>query len=765
MFELKSNPDASYELSVDRHMLGSQPVDFDVQEIPGLKPCFQEESKKSSLVGGLKGVISESTCTVSGLKITRETFVADCGSSAGIRFRISNTGNSRFHLNGIRLAKSTGQGMLIGGVEAGDWKVLRFPTAKSDIPGYVCPGIVDKDFADAAFSCIKAVPGQGVVYNTVNMDTRTISSGPLMLIRSNLDPTGSVLMISSLGLDRHFFDVRLTTTQDRRCLESFEIDCGFDGMAMDSGESTGTSWLVFSCGRSETELIRLFTEMVSAEYGVTRPAKPSLTVFCTWYFYTFNFNSTHLDEELGTIKAKEIPLDVFQIDDGWMDSYGNYEPSPGKFPDGMEVVAKKIAHAGMMPGIWVAPFVIDEGSPVLSKYPDIIQRDAEGKPAVYDTSTNQCYIIDPTAPLAEEFLKGIFLKLKSWGFRYFKLDWLRCLYEFKEVRFHNPKVNRVVAYHSALKIIRDALGPECFLLTCGGLSDPAGVNLIDGVRTSKDVRGIWDGPEGVPMSGALIQIKQNMFRSYSNRFFHTDPDATQIRLRDKPFFENERKCVGVYQSEGHYTEEEAFTICAHQYLTGGMIMISERFPELQEDRLAMLRHLSPAITPPARILDIGHPICPTLFLVEVRPKCESLGNWWTLGVGNWEDNSVTRKCKLSEILPNTDAEQFAVFEFRTQKFLGVHSSDASLEIEIPPHGLRLLRIAPWTGKQMLLGTDLHFSGGGSEIEAFQSTPNSLKGRISTKWKYPVTVSGLFPVGTGVVVRSVTVPPGSTNFVI
>lgn len=763
IFELKGNSDSSYEISVDCHSFKSGPVDFDVKGISRLELSLHADSKKGSVVGGMKGVISESSCLISGLEITRETFLADCGSSAGIRFRMVNKGKTRIHLNGIRLANSAGRDMLIGGVEAGDWKVLRFPTAKSDIPSYVCPGIVDKDFADAAFSCIKAVPGQGVVYNTVNMDTRTISSGPLMLLRNNLDPAGSVLMISSLGLDKHFFDMRLTTTYDRRALESFEIDCGFDGMAIDSGESAETSWLIFSCGESETELISSFTEMVAAEHGVKRPAKPSLTVFCTWYFYTFNFNSTHLDEELATIRAKNIPLDVFQIDDGWMDSYGNYEASPDKFPGGMGNVARKISDAGMIPGIWVAPFVIDENSAVLAKYSDIIQKDADGRPAIYDTSTNNCYIIDPTAPRAGDFLREIFLKLKSWGFRYFKLDWLRCLYEFKEVRFHNPKINRVVAYHSALKTIRDALGPECFMLTCGGLSDPAGVNLIDGVRTSKDVRGIWDGPEGVPMSGALIQIKQNMFRSYSNRFFHTDPDATQIRLRNRPFFENERKCVGVYQSEGHYTDEEAFSICTHQYLCGGMITISERFPELQEERLAMLRHLSPAITQPARILDIGNPVCPSLFLVEVKPKCESLDSWWTLGIGNWENQPVTRRIVLSAVLKNSDKGRFAVFEFRTQEFLGIKSLEEQVEVEIPPHGMRLLRIAPWEGKPMLLGTDLHFSGGGCEIEELKSTENSISGRISTKWEYPIKVSGIFPVKTGVATASVSVPAGSEDF--
>ena len=244
--------------------------------------------------------------------------------------------------------------------------------------------------------------------------------------------------------------------------------------------------------------------------------------------------------------------------------------------------------------------------------------------------------------------------------KYYKLDWLRAIYEFEEVRFYNPKYNRAMAYQLALGWIREVLGPNNYILACGGLSEPAGIGLIDGQRTSKDVRGIWDGPEAVPKSGALVQIKQNLLRNYINRFYDTDPDATQIRIRSEPYNKNERKCVGVYQSEGHYTDEEAFTICTQQYLSGGLICISERFPELHESRLQMLRHISPACTLPAEILDFDHKDCPTLFLTEISPKCSKLGNWWTLAVGNWEDEDAVRQIDLNAL--NIKCEvSFAIF--------------------------------------------------------------------------------------------------------
>jgi hypothetical protein len=326
-----------------------------------------------------------------------------------------------------------------------------------------------------------------------------------------------------------------------------------------------------------------------------------------------------------------------------------------------------------------------------------------------------------------------------------------------------------MAYNLAMGMIRKILGKECYLTGCGGLSDPANLNIINGMRTCKDVRGTWNGPEGIAKSGALIQIKQNLLRNYFNRFYDSDPDATQIRRRDTPFSPQERKCVGVFQSEGHYTDDEALTICTHQYLAGGLVTISERFPELQAHRLAMLRHISPAGLPRARIADYGTPVCPTLFVTEIKPKCPSLAKWWTLAVGNWEDQPIKRTLQLANIRAFLDptAEQYAVFEFHTQSFLGVKKMNDKFEIEIPTHGIRLLRLLPWQGNRpVILGTDLHLSGGGIEITRCKISRSKIEGGISTKWRYPVVVTAGFPDKKNkIIVKSYTVQPGESKFLI
>ena len=198
---------------------------------------------------------------------------------------------------------------------------------------------------------------------------------------------------------------------------------------------------------------------------------------------------------------------------------------------------------------------------------------------------------------------------------------------------------------------------------------------------------------------------------------------------------------------------------------GGLITISERFPELQDDRLALLRHISPAITRAARILDYDAPVCPTLFLTEVKPDCQALDPYRTLAIGNWEDRPVTRPLTLRQALgAASDDSLQAIFEFRTQRFLGLFGPDDEICVELPPHAVRMLRMAEWQGTSpVILGTDLHLTGGAAEIKDLVIEADVIRGRIQTAWQYPVIVTAGFPQEGGVAVRTATVPIGGGMF--
>jgi len=314
---------------------------------------FANESQSSYTLGDSKGTVFSDASETAGLRITREIFVSDDGKRAAMRFAAKNQRDNRVHLDGIdTLQVNDEASMLVGGGVMREWKMLRYPFHKNDVPSYFRPTTVDKDFEDAVFSCINAVPGQGVLYNRMNVETRTISSGPILIIRNTERSGTPLLMLCTTGIEKHFMEMFLTTTQDRRNLESFRIECNFDGIAMDLGEEVDTHWLLMTTGEHESDLLKVYTDTVAAMYELPPVKRPPLTVYCSWYFYTWNLTQEYLLQELATIKEHNIPLDVVQIDDGWMDNYGSFTHDAKKFPKGMAYAAQKITEAGMMPGIW-----------------------------------------------------------------------------------------------------------------------------------------------------------------------------------------------------------------------------------------------------------------------------------------------------------------------------------------------------------------------------------------------------------------------------
>jgi len=313
-------------------------------------------------------------------------------------------------------------------------------------------------------------------------------------------------------------------------------------------------------------------------------------------------------------------------------------------------------------------------------------------------------------------------------------------------------MTRAQAYRLGMRLVREAIGEENYILGCGGLFEGS-IGLVDGMRIGSDTTGRW-----LPDT-YLKTMKQNFTRTYTNRFWHTDPDAAMLRRREVPY----TRAATSAQSRislGTLNDEEAFSIAVNQYLGGGMVCISERFAELDDDRRALLRHVLPVLAACPHVVDPWHEGCPTTFLTEVTPRCPSLKRWFTLAVGNWENETVTRTISLSDVgLPAPDG-RWALFEFRTQSYLGVKKAKDTIELEIPAHGVRVVRITEWDGvSHVVLGTDAHITGGGVELGDVSVTDAGIEGIVDTPWSYPVRVTVGVPAADGLRPRTVTLRSG------
>ncbi|NJL30497.1 MAG: hypothetical protein HC898_02065, partial [Phycisphaerales bacterium] len=328
------------------------------------------------------------------------------------------------------------------------------------------------------------------------------------------------------------------------------------------------------------------------------------------------------------------------------------------------------------------------------------------------------------------------------------------------IRFYDPRFNRAKAYRLGMELVRKAVGEDAYILACGGLYEGS-LGLIDGQRVGSDVKGRWHEPDP-QQPGYLVRIKQNVFRAWTRRWWHTDPDALQLRRRTEPFRGREDFA---HLSQGTFTEEEAFTITVNQYLGGGIVCLSEHFPTFDADRRDMLRLVIPSIDTPAQILDWNHPTCPTRFLTRIQPKAKGLDPWWTLAVCNWSENESLESINLAAIPQLPSHANWAVFEMYTQQLLGEFEADHPITFKVPAHGCRVLRLCPSTNKDiLLLGTDLHLSGGGVEIGNWQVSPQAVKVQLDTPWRRPVTVSVGLRTNHQLCLHSFTIPMGSHEHV-
>ena len=724
-------------------------------ETPTL-PRFEPAGTHAAAIGDVAGTVTAETAEADGLRLTRECFQSDDGASVGVRLTLTNRRDQPIRLHSLSPMRTTDPGAVrIADAAMRDWQVLRMSRQKNDIPGSYRPADDDMDWCDATFQSSDVAAGGGISAADGEANAEPVAEAdPCLSIHHRDDASTPGLFLAMLGQSAHLSQFRLRRSSDRQALTEFSVVAEMDGVSVAPGASRGTHWLMMWPSHDARRDLSCFADMLAAASGAHRPGPPP-TIYCSWYFYGEQLTQADLEENLAALRHKPVPFDVLVLDNGWMTDFGTWQANE-RFPDGMAHAAKLIDEAGYRPGIWTCPFVLMKHSPMVQKHPELVARDASGAFHPYSYKGPACCVFDPTAPGAAAYLKELYHRLVDWGYTYHKMDFLRAVPNAADARWHDRAATRAEVYRRGMGMIREAVGPDAYLQACGGIYEGS-IGLVDGQRSGSDVVGTWNRPGyRTERSNMFITAKQNIFRNYMNRLWHTDPDAAMLRLRDAPLREDTGRHA--FLAQGEMSQEEAFTVVANQYVSGGVVCFSERIAQLQEDRRSLLRHIIPAATGPATILDPWRADCPTLLLTEVTPRDAELGQWWTLTICNWENEPVTRTVPIETLnLPDT-FDAFAAMEFRTQRFHGVMSRSDQINITVPALGTRVMRLMPWDDAPVVLGTDLHITGGGCELRRVAIHEDRIDAELDTDWDYPVMVSALFPGESGVQVVRATASP-------
>lgn len=259
-----------------------------------------------------------------------------------------------------------------------------------------------------------------------------------------------------------------------------------------------------------------------------RTAKP-LAGYTSWYNRYEAITEQDVKNDLRGCRELLQPGDLFQIDDGWEPSVGDWlAPDEHKFPGGMKALSDEIHKSGFLSGLWLAPFACTEQSELYRQHPDWLLK-KDGKPWKAGGNWGGFYALDIDVPEVQSYLEQVFDRvLNQWGYDLVKLDFL-----YAAAPFGSEKESRAGRMIRAMELLRSLCGDNR-ILGCGVPLMPA-FGLADYCRIGCDVSLSWDDTWYMRLfHRERISTKHSLDntlcrRQLGGRAFGNDPDVFFLR--------------------------------------------------------------------------------------------------------------------------------------------------------------------------------------------------------------------------------------------
>ncbi len=308
-----------------------------------------------------------------------------------------------------------------------------------------------------------------------------------------------------------------------------------------TGQVEGETLVMFE-GNAVEPALRRWSQLVAAVSSPPpRLRQRRITGWCSWYNHYAMIDEPTIRAELESCRAfrdtYDVPLDVFQIDDGFTPEMGDWLDVKPQFPSGIRPLLADVAAAGFIPGLWIAPFMVGNRSKLYAAHPEWVVQDASGGPLVqmkfygefrWHKRSEEYYILDITHPDAAAWIGTVFRTWRrQWGAGYFKTDFMLFGSEHGPDRavWHEAGLSRIAIWRRMATIIREAIGDALWL----GCGCPlwASVGLVDAVRVGRDIGVAWEGE----------YLAESLLRDLATRhhangiLWQADPDCVLLRHR------------------------------------------------------------------------------------------------------------------------------------------------------------------------------------------------------------------------------------------
>ena len=305
------------------------------------------------------------------------------------------------------------------------------------------------------------------------------------------------------------------------------------------------------------------------------PAKGKrLTGYTSWYNLYENISEESIAADLkGFAGSQKLP-DVFQIDDGYENAVGDWLVQNERFPHGMKAAADQIRAAGMMPGIWLAPFAAEKKSILVKEHPDWLLRDENGEPQPGGCNWSGFYGLDIYNEEFRAYLKQVFdTVVRDWGYKLLKLDFLyaACLIPRRDK-------TRAEVMYDGMRLLRKLAG-DALILGCGVPLAPA-FGMVDYCRIGCDMTLNWLGDKIMrPLHREVPSTRNTLLntvyrRHLDGRAWRNDPDVFLLRDDNMKLSEKQRE-----------------TLAAVNALFGGVLFTSDNVGAYDADKRAVYERI------------------------------------------------------------------------------------------------------------------------------------------------------------------------------
>ena len=522
--------------------------------------------------------------------------------------------------------------------------------------------------------------------------------------------------------------------------------CDFAGWKLAPGARTPVETLVLRAGADPLAQLTAWADRVNQDLKPNIwPGSPLGFVGGSWTDM-INSKANHETIALETIDAINARLKGFGFEYLWVSISNLPGGNPGdwlgwntdNFDSDAPELVRKCREKNWKLGLWHGAFYISSTLPNLEEFRDALLKAPNGELMVVrgewqhgdagrlpKAKRPRLYALDPTHPKSLAFIRHVFETYRKWGVAYFMVDFVEggagTISRFPYLETHDQsKVHGPEAYRVFMDAIREAAGPETYLLASSGpFLHNAGVT--DGVRTGGDFgEGRCLNPES---------------------FFYP---ATYV-INNMSFWTGAR-CALVNQAGRFYTHRKLFVNDSGNVLTvdlpiplsharinatihtmsGGASMLGDDIRSIAEERLALIKATLPRpldVATPIDLFTSPAPVGPRIFHRRIQKEW---GRFDVVAVYNLSDKPATITVDFDALGLDTGHE-YLTWEFWDRKFVG--KVRERLTVNMPEESVKIFRLVENTGHPVLLATDMHMTMGEMDVQDASYHPDTRTFRV------------------------------------